>query len=292
MGLGASKQTGLRSDHKGSRQARQSDAETAVPLPVVTINARKLTGDGTSIEISPSETVHRLKELLAPHFQVSACQLKLTLGVSQLSSVETLVDCGVIADKEIGVIIMPPIPPWAEGVGLSPEHPCLLRDYYAKHGLDMPDEWASDDGVWKAFEDARKSVANSKASLTNWNHDICMRKDGQATSEIHAAPGEKLTIEVCGRIWNKGGDSCIQQLLLVMDKNIVATLSNGVPSRGQNIRSHHVIEAPSDSGTYMLWKKGDLQYGVADARRNCENEMGGRVKSRYPSAFVGWVIVA
>jgi len=285
MGLGASSQG-------SSRSGQQAAAKTAVSLPAVTINARKLGGDGTSVQISPSETVHRLKELLALDFQVRSYQLKLAFGDLQLANVQTLVDSGVIADADMTVIIMPPIAPWAEGLGLSPEHPFLLREYHAKHGLDMPDEWASDDGVWKAFEDTRASVSNSKGNLTNWNHKIQIRKNGHPASEIRAAPGEKLKIEVCGSIWNKNGDSCIHQLMLVMDKDIIAELSNNVPSRGRNIKGHHSFQAPSEPGTYMLWKTGHLQYGMAAARQQCENEMGGRVKNRYPSAFVGWLVVA
>jgi hypothetical protein len=259
-------------------------------LPPVTITARKLGGEPAIVEISPSETVQRLKDLLAPHFGVRPYQCKIISQSSTLESADLLVERGIVADAELSVIIMPPIPPWAEGLGLSAEHPTLLREYSAKHSLALP-EW-SDDEVWNALADAMKNVQDSKQRLADWNHHIILHRNGQPASLLRATPGETVKFEVKGRIWNKNGDSCIQQLLLVMDKDIVAQLSDGVPSRGRDISSSHSMKAPSEPGAYMLWRKGDLQYSMRDARRNCEAGIGGRIPvGKYPNAFVGWLVV-
>jgi len=270
-----------------------SNSETSVPsLPPINVCARKMDGSGPSLAISPSESVFRLKELLSPHFVVHASQLKLVFGNDTLHDQRTLADSGVNVDAELAVVIMPPIPDWAAGLGLTYEHPVLLRDYYSKHGLDIPEACNSDDGVWNALKSARESALASKRELNSWNHLIELTKNGQAALEIHVAPSQKVEIGVKGDIWNNNGDTCIHQLMLVMDKQIIGELSDGVPGRGRKIKKDISFVAPSELGTYMLWKKGDLQYSMRDARRNCENEMGGRVKARYPDAFVGWLIVS
>merc|ERR1712070_391204 len=111
----------------------------------------------------------------------------------------------------------------------------MLREYYAKHSLKQAEKWAGDAAVWEEFAKAREKVAQSKAQLGNWNHDIAIHVDGQPTSVLRAQPGEKLSVKACGRIWNKNGDSCIHQLMLVLDAVIIAELSDGVPGRGRNV---------------------------------------------------------
>merc|ERR1712216_744723 len=160
------------------------------------------------------------------------------------------------------------------------------------HSLDMPQTWESDAEVWRVLEGARQAVVNSSKALKDWDHDITVHKDGLPASFIVAAPGQRVSIEVKGRIWNANGDTCIHQLLLVMDADIIAELSDGVPRRGQKIDRQVSFVAPSACGAYMLWKNTQLQYNMRDARRCLEQGIGGRVKSKYPTAFVGWVVVA
>ena len=117
--------------------AEATEAPPAAMLPPITIIARKLGGEPASAEISPSETVRRLKEMLAPHFEVTSHQCKLIFQASPLEDAEVLADRGIVNDAEISVVIMPPIPRWADGLGLSGEHPVLLRDYYARSKLHV-----------------------------------------------------------------------------------------------------------------------------------------------------------
>lgn len=272
-------------------KSRSALQDPVIRKPPITVQARKLCGDCASVEVSPSDTVYRLKELLSPELDVQATQIKLVRGTSALTDTATLEASGVVADDELNVVIMPPIPAWAAGLGLSYDHPELLRQYYSKHELSLDESWSTDEAIWKALEKFGADVLRSKETLASWGHQIVIKQDGQSASVLRAACGEKLNISVCGNIWNKGGDSCIHQLILIMDTTIVGELSDGVPSRGRKIDKRVSFTAPSEPGTYMLWKKGDLQYSMRDARRNCENEMGGRVKSRYANAFVGWLVV-
>eukprot|EP00931_Biecheleriopsis_adriatica_P104460 TRINITY_DN79135_c0_g1_i1.p1 TRINITY_DN79135_c0_g1~~TRINITY_DN79135_c0_g1_i1.p1 ORF type:complete len:286 (+),score=58.98 TRINITY_DN79135_c0_g1_i1:42-899(+) len=283
---------GNRSSNSTENNSSSAGPRPAAPvLPPITISAVKLGGEAVSIEISPSQTVRQLKELLAPKFQIGACQCKLIFETSPLKDASILADVGLLADAEVSMIVMPSIPAWAEGLGLSGEHPAMLRDYYTKHGLDLTAKCDEDDGAWEVLKDARDKVETSKTTRDNWNHDILIRQNGVPTSLLTAAPGEKLTIEVTGSIWNKNSDSCIHQLLLVLDKEIIAELSDGVPGRGRDIHGSHSFKAPSEPGKYMLWKTTQLQYSMRDARRSVEAAIGGRVLSKYPGAFVGWLVV-
>lgn len=262
-------------------------------LPPITIRVLRLGGSATSMEISPSETVARLKMIIAPQLGVSKNQVKLVYGTTQLEDRKSLEEHGLlVADAEVNAIISPPVPAFAETKGLTCEHPAFLRDYYAKHQLQLPNEWENDDAVWKALEIALNEVAQSKERLQGWNHDITIYEDDEPTSVMRATPGEKVSVKVRGSIWNNRGDSCIHQLLLVLDKNIVAELSDGVPGRGRRLDRSLSFDAPSDPGIYMLWKEGALQYSMRDARRNVEQGIGGRITpNKYPKAFVSWVIV-
>lgn len=255
-----------------------------------------------SASISPNETVRRLKEeLCQPQLSqpseattastVAPQQLKLVHDATTLVDKATLADHKLLDDSDVTVIILPPIPDWAEELGLTGDHPTMLRDYYTKHSLKQAETWAHDAAVWETFAQARQKVAQSKAALGNWNHDIAIHLDGQPTSLLRAQPGEQLSVKACGRIWNKNGDSCIHQLMLVLDTVIVAELSDGVPGRGRNVSKNLVLEAPKEPGTYMLWKDGQLQYSMRDARRNCEASMEGSRHSKYPGQFIAWLVV-
>ena len=60
----------------------------------------------------------------------------------------------------------------------------------------------------------------------------------------HAKPKETIRVEIAGRVWNRQADSCIHQLLVLLDKEIVAEVYNGVPSHGRDIRMTKAIVAP------------------------------------------------
>lgn len=232
-----------------------------------------------------------MKDRLAPDFGVGSYQLKLIHETTTLGDQKSLAACGLTVGAELSVIIMPPIPAWAEGLGLTGEHPLLLCDYYEKHSLTMQDDWASDEGVWEALANARKKVAESKVTLKGFESDVLIKINGEASLLMRAAPGAKVTFEVAGDIWNNNGDSCIHQLLLVLDKDIIAELSDGVPGRGRKLKGTHSFRAPSEPGTYMLWRKTELQYNMGNARRNVEASIGGRVLSKYAGPFVAWLVV-
>jgi len=262
--------------------------------PPIKIVASTLGGRESQVSFSPSDTVKMLKEQLAGDFGVGEGhrRLQLSYGNRILQDHDTLDKYEIRDDIHVGVVVLPPSPEWAHEIGLTYEHPQLLREYYENHALSMPEDWVGDEAVWEAMRRAREETMNNKNELKSWNHAITLSQGDVPQSLLRAEKNEKLDITIQGVIWNKGGDTCIHQLMLVLDKEIVAEVSDGVPCRGKKVHKRVTIQAPSQAGTYMFWKIGDLQYSMANARRNAVNKIGGRVTARYPDSFVGWLIVA
>mmetsp|Transcript_46515 Transcript_46515/g.84047 ORF Transcript_46515/g.84047 Transcript_46515/m.84047 type:complete len:296 (+) Transcript_46515:63-950(+) len=271
--------------------------EAETNMAAITLSACTLGGNSAIAEISSSESVGRLKELLAPQLEegLEPRRLKLGLGAIILQDKKVLADYGLADKAELAAFIIPPAPAWAEKQGFTGEHPTILREFYAKYGMNMKEEWSTNDGVWQALAEAQERIAESQAKLLNWNNKIELFQDGTPAPMLRAAPGEELNVSVHGSIWNKNGDSCIHQLMLIMDKAIIAELNDSVPGDGEEIDTSFRLLAPSEPGTYLLWQNLDLQYSMRDARANTERWIAaledGKMPDKYPGGFVGWLIV-
>eukprot|EP00450_Noctiluca_scintillans_P018508 CAMPEP_0194517148 /NCGR_PEP_ID=MMETSP0253-20130528/50220_1 /TAXON_ID=2966 /ORGANISM="Noctiluca scintillans" /LENGTH=279 /DNA_ID=CAMNT_0039361075 /DNA_START=30 /DNA_END=870 /DNA_ORIENTATION=+ len=253
--------------------------------PPIKIVASTLGGRVSQVSFSPSDTVELLKEQLACDFDVGGShrRLQLSYGNQILQDHDTLDKYEIRDDIQVGVVVLPPAPEWAHEIGLTYEHPELLREYYENHALSMPEDWASDEAVWEAMRRAREETMNNKKVLKSWNHAITLSQGDVPQSLLRARPKEQLNLTIEGEIWNKNGDTCIHQLMLVLDKEIVAEVSDGVPCRGRKIHKRVTVQAPSQPGTYMFWKIGDLQYSMADARRNAMKGSAGESQQDTPT---------
>lgn len=249
-------------------------------------------GSRASVRASPADTVAQLKALLEPALGVPKFQQKLLLGLAILKDESTLAESGLADGAELTMLAGRPVPEWAAEWGLTGDHPVLLREYYETHGLEAPEWIASDEAIWEALHNEQLRREETRERLAAWSHLVFLSDEGGPRGEIHAAPGEEITIKAHGWIHNKNGDSCIHQLILAMDNRIVIPLSDGVPGHGRAIEKRITFQAPAAAGTYMLWRYGDLQYSMRDATQNFENRHGAAVQgNKYPSSFVGWLVV-
>lgn len=310
MGGGSSKQEGGKkrpsTSSQGGEEAASSlggekTAPTNAPAPEVApelhqplvVLAHTVGGEDTTVELSTADTVMTLRTKIAEKIDLPVRQIKLAHEGQILKDTQSLgADLGFAETTEISVIKMPPVPEFADALGLTCEHPELLRRYVSLHGLESLDE-VSDAQIWKKLEEEKVKREDNKKNLAGWGHwvQLYRKGSGEPAGITQARPGEAIAIEVKGEIHNNKGDSCIHQLVLALDKEIVGELNNSVPGRGQKIAKSVAFKAPQDPGVYMLWRKGDLQYNMRDARRNFENGPGKEVKNRYPQDFVGWVVV-
>lgn len=284
-------------ERPSAASARPSPVSPAVTdeaekLPPVTIVAVSLSGNETTTDISPSDSVWTLKEELASRLQVATPQVRLTLqDGGELFDHEVLRDRGVDCDTQVSVIVMPPVPEWAAPLGFTYDHPSLLRDYRAQHNLGAVPE--PDESVWAALKGVVDKKERSLRALDAWEHKVEILSDDVYTAIVRARPGEMKNLRITGKIWNHNGDTCIHQLMLILDTEIIGELSDGVPMRGRPIDKRLKVKAPTKTGIYMFWTKNDLQYSMRDARRNCEQHMGGRILPQtYPDHFLGWLVVA
>ena len=128
-----------------------------------------------------------LKGMLATGFGVEQPgQIKIC-GQDQESG--SLSQCGITGDTELRVLILSPRPDWAVLLGLTWEHPALLRAYYQKHALEMP--WNTDACVWGALKESRNRALECSEKLWSWSSvmDLCTRR---------AAPSEEIHLRVSG----------------------------------------------------------------------------------------------
>jgi len=263
--------------------------------PPVRVAARTLGGTRCEVEIASNLTVKHLKLLLAAPSGLPAFQQRLLLGTKELQDSNILAEQGVTEECELTLVNRGPTPDWAQALGLDGEHPSLLREYYTSRGLEEPEWLSSDQAVWGQLEDELKTREDKRKQLKGWSHLIHLERNGAPAATLRVSPGEKLNLSVKGFIHNNQGDTCIHQLVLACDTSLVADLNDGVPGRGRNLNQNVAMQAPEVPGTYMLWRYGDLQYSMRDAKRNFEAKHGKegelRANGKYPSSFVGWLVV-
>eukprot|EP00929_Paragymnodinium_shiwhaense_P014926 TRINITY_DN122915_c0_g1_i1.p1 TRINITY_DN122915_c0_g1~~TRINITY_DN122915_c0_g1_i1.p1 ORF type:complete len:293 (-),score=38.28 TRINITY_DN122915_c0_g1_i1:186-1064(-) len=265
-------------------------------LEPVTITATSVVGETVEVSISPSLLVSALQEAIAGRLQerVAARRVCVVFGEETLSSFHKLTDCGINADVAVTVILGPVQPEWADEIGLGPEHPALLRQFYEQREVPDVTTDTGDEAIWASLENARKAEVTSKEQFASWGNKTCLWQAGKPVSILTARPCESVRFEVRTEIWNKKKDSCIHQLILLMDETIVQDVYSGVAGSGKSRKVSCDISAPATPGVYMLWKRSDLQYSMADAMGNTRREvasLGNKIHSKYPDKFVAWLVV-
>mmetsp|Transcript_63331 Transcript_63331/g.151087 ORF Transcript_63331/g.151087 Transcript_63331/m.151087 type:complete len:299 (+) Transcript_63331:113-1009(+) len=297
MGIGRSREEGrlLQPDaQNGYREAaspRRLDEPPEAKLPVVVITAETLSGKSATVEISPSEPVRTLKDRLGPLLNLSPRQLKLVNGDVVLGN-GRLLEYGIEADTTVNVIVLPPLPDFADAMGLDVEHIACYRAFCERHKVaDAELLSQSDDTHWEAFGRMVTQLAESERNRAGWAARLQLERKGQITT-LHARPRERIVINVTGRVWNNNADSCIHQVLVMLDNEIVGEVYNGVPGRGRDFRASFDLKAPMKPGAYMFWKDTQLQYNMRDARQNTQRRINDApIPYNYPDRFVGWLIV-
>eukprot|EP00418_Pyrodinium_bahamense_P075203 CAMPEP_0179065480 /NCGR_PEP_ID=MMETSP0796-20121207/28482_1 /TAXON_ID=73915 /ORGANISM="Pyrodinium bahamense, Strain pbaha01" /LENGTH=275 /DNA_ID=CAMNT_0020762453 /DNA_START=53 /DNA_END=880 /DNA_ORIENTATION=+ len=258
----------------------------------IAIGARTVGGELHTVEVKATDTISILKECLAASCGVARSRLKLLQGTRALTDAMQLgEDAGIGPDVELTMIIGPPVPEWAKELGLSGEHPALLRSHLAKHGLESPAADASDDDVWAMLEKAHASQREKRTALQGWRALLTLSRGGEPTAMLCAKPGETLDIDITGWVVNNNGDTCIQQVILALDSRVAAEVYNGVPGRGRDLKRSVSFQVPVEPGVYMLWRYNDLMYNMRDACHNFRQRHGDTPRNAYPEFFVGWVVV-
>ncbi|CAJ1395794.1 unnamed protein product [Effrenium voratum] len=194
-------------------------------------------------------------------------------------------------EAELVVLLRPGAPDWADELGFDGDFGAHLRDYWAKHGQDQPEWLADENEVWDRLKKAGEANVDRRDRLEGWNHHVQISQDGQPAGTLRASCGQKLDLTASGWIQNNRGDSCIHQLMLVLDTSIVAELYDSVPGRNRPVNKNFSLVAPDAPGIYMLWRASDLQYSMRDARRNLENSHTRPNPAKFPGSFVAWLVV-
>eukprot|EP00930_Biecheleria_cincta_P082833 TRINITY_DN72484_c0_g1_i1.p1 TRINITY_DN72484_c0_g1~~TRINITY_DN72484_c0_g1_i1.p1 ORF type:complete len:293 (-),score=47.59 TRINITY_DN72484_c0_g1_i1:210-1067(-) len=272
----------------GSPGAAASPATPGVPIEVT---VSTVSGSSFTVQVTSKDSVAVLKERLRAVCGIAKFQQKLLLQEQVLQDSWILEDHGVVDGAQLTVIVGPPVPDWASQLGLDGDHPARLRNYLSDHDLTRPDWIDSDEDVWKQLKDAMEVNSRNRSELRGWNSSVLLSHNGQPSAVLRASPGSRVEVRVSGWIQNNQGDSCIHQVLLACDLEIVAELYDGVPNRGREMTKTVRIQAPRQRGAYMLWRSGHLEYGMRDARRNFTGSNPNLKPDVYPTKFVGWMIV-
>lgn len=267
-------------------------APPAAPGVPIEVSVSTVSGSSFTVQVTSKDSVAVLKERLAALCGIARFQQKLLLQEQVLQDSWILEDHSVADGAHLTVIVGPPVPDWASQLGLDSDHPARLRNYHSEHDVTRPDWIDSDEDVWKQLKDAMETNSRNRSELRGWNSSVSLSQNGQPSAVLQASPGSQVEVQVTGWIQNNRGDSCIQQVLLACDLEIVAELYEGVPGRAREMAKTVRIQAPRQRGTYMLWRTADLQYSMRDARRNfAANNSAVKQLGVYPSKFVGWMIV-
>ena len=145
-------------------------------------------------------------------------------------------------------------PPWAIELGLDGEHCGCVRSYFGKRSSEMPGWLEEDAAIWKQLEDARAYDEERRQAVDSYAHSVALEKDGKPASVVRATPGEAVELHAKGWIQNKGGDTSSQQLLLVLDRTIIADIYDSIPGAGDTIDTTFSFQAPEEPGAYMIWR--------------------------------------
>eukprot|EP00913_Durusdinium_trenchii_P003079 g2846.t2 len=229
---------------------RASASLQATSAKPVLVRVRMVNGDVHSCEALPFDTIRRLKAQLA------------TRTGDQLMLRDLHFDEGRQL-PELTLVLGPPIPSWAFELGFDGDFPGCLRDYFAKH----------------SEEQLSSGIGDGKPG------SFLIR------GIVRAAPNQEIELEARGWIQNCTGDNtATHQLLLAVDTWVVGELYSGVPSFKDPFATPIRFTAPKADGVYMLWRSGDLQDTMVDAKRFFELRHTRADPELYPTNFVGWLI--
>lgn len=268
--------------------------------PPLAIVAHMLQGEIVELEAPSGASVSSLKEQLAPLVPSApqAYQLKLFVdgGNTELDNAELLKDTVLASGAALTIVVGPSIPPWAVELDIDPKHPAWLREHFEKYSLEPP-PWLSDDAaIWEQLRVEYDARDAQKAIYKGYGHRVHLESSGQLVGQVRAAPGSTVEVRLRGHIWNNNRNTCIQQCGLALgpldgcQDAFLAEIYNGVPSSAQEINRVVQFKAPMEPGVHLLYRFGDLQYSFRDALRQFSAKTT-KVTVKYPSAFVGWLIV-
>jgi len=275
------------------QQMMQMEPEDQEP---VLVRVRMVNGDVHSCEALPFDTIRRLKAQLATRTGVPAHQQRLLLGTELLKDQLMLRDLHFDEGRqlpELTLVLGPPIPSWAFELGFDGDFPGCLRDYFAKHSEEQPPWLDHDVEIWERFRMYEEENMCRSYALRGWNHFVqLVTRDGEIRGIVRAAPNQEIELEARGWIQNCTGDNtATHQLLLAVDTWVVGELYSGVPSFKDPFATPIRFTAPKADGVYMLWRSGDLQDTMVDAKRFFELRHTRADPELYPTNFVGWLIV-
>eukprot|EP00927_Polykrikos_kofoidii_P013241 TRINITY_DN15767_c0_g1_i1.p1 TRINITY_DN15767_c0_g1~~TRINITY_DN15767_c0_g1_i1.p1 ORF type:complete len:308 (+),score=44.26 TRINITY_DN15767_c0_g1_i1:68-991(+) len=275
---------------RDSRQARVDGPKVnSVPMHVTVCT---MMGTSFDVEVRSNDSVWQLKERLAETSGMPAENQQLLVGQDILTDdTQCLHDVGVTETSEVMVLMQGPLPSWARNIGLDRQHPVHFREYLAARSFPVPDSLDSDEKIWEVLNDRMIKFENDRAQLRGWACSITLTCDERQAATLYVTPGQKVSCCLRGWVYNNAGDTCIQQVILVQGRKIVAEVYNGVPTRGQNLNRTVTWTAPSEQGVHMLWKSNHLQYSMENAKRELSAKLSLNEDKRYPSSFVGWVVV-
>jgi len=276
----------------GNSWTRTNHGSTSLqpPEPIL-VTAWTMNGNGFSAKVLAKDTVHKLKDELEKVSGIAKAQQKLTHHEHLLVNTSILEEVGISNGAELTLVIGPPVPKWAADLGLDGEHPARLRDFYTEHGLQTPAWMDSDSGIWDVLEQEQAALQKKGSKCSGWNNSVSLFQHGQAAAVLHSHGGAEVDVEVRGWVSNNKEDSCIHQVILACNTDMVADVYDGVPNKQKNLSTRFRIKVPSLPGNYMLWRAMDLQYSMADARRNFSNAHKKMKSDVYPGRFVGWLVV-
>lgn len=273
----------------------QSDPPQNSEPPSVRI--RMVNGDVLEFSALAYDTVRRLKQKVADQIKIPAHQQRLLLNTQILRDQLLLRDAYGLKKgsspelPELTLVFGPPIPSWGVEQGFDDDFAGFLREHFAKHSEEEQPPWMDHDvEIWERFRMAEEENLFRFSVRGVNNHFVQLWQHGQICGMIRARPGEVIELQAVGWIHNCS-ENVNHQLLLAVDTWVVAELYNGIPNWKENFVTNISFPAPKADGVYMLWRSGDVQHTMEDAKRSFEARNTRVDPELFPDKFVGWLAV-
>lgn len=282
--------------HDEVHDSKEFEAEHPENQEPIAVRVRMVNGEVLEFSALPFDTVRRLKAKLAAQTGVPAHQQRLLLNTEilrdQLMLRDARVDSSMSVLPELTLVLGPPIPSWGVEQGFDADFTGYLREYFAKHSQEQPPWLDHDVEIWERFRMFEEENL-CRFSLRGLNNHFVqlMSKDGEIRGIIRARPGELIELEARGWIQNCSGENANHQLLLAVDTWVVGELYSGLPNWKDHFSANVSFTAPQADGVYMLWRSGDLQPSMADAKRIFSQRITQADPELFPNNFVGWLSV-
>lgn len=160
------------------------------------------------------------------------------------------------------------MPKWAHDSGFPLFHLQLQKKFKAEKGKGplMENAQSKPDWTWESIEAAIEAKQKHFKNYSCWGAIYSGINDRYHRVE----PGGKVTFtNVHFQVWNNKRDTCIQQNLWMIDDQIAYEFYSGVPCGGVTKKFPKVeFTAPKKPGLYLVEQCNDLQYTMANARKN------------------------